>query len=245
MAKAAKIQSPMKISELSEITGVARDAIHFYIREGLLPKPVKTKKNMAYYDQSYVDRIKFIKELQNKRFLPLHVIKQILSDSEDSIGMDEIQTILELDGKLFKNMETSPDFKALPIEELASRFALPKEEIEKLKTSGLIVPQEDSDGEVFGEDAIRIVEIWAKLRQGGFTEERGFSVEILEMYKEIADVLAKRELQLVASKVTGKVSEDEAAKMADIAIPLLNNLIGLLRKQSIVRVVREYDRGEE
>lgn len=243
MAKAAKIQNRMKISELSEITGVARDAIHFYIREGLLPKPVKTKKNMAYYDQSYVDRIKFIKELQNKRFLPLNVIKQILSDSEDSIGMDEIQTILELDGKLFKNMETSPDFKALPIEELVGRFALPKEEIEKLKTSGLIVPEED--GEVFGEDAIRIVEIWAKLRQSGFTEERGFSVETLEMYKEIVDVLAKRELRVFANKVTGKVSEDEAATMAEIAIPLLNSLIGLLRKQSIVRVVREYGPGEE
>lgn len=242
MAKAAKIQNRMKISELSEITGVARDAIHFYIREGLLPKPVKTKKNMAYYDQSYVDRIKFIKELQNKRFLPLNVIKQILSDSEDSIGMDEIQTILELDGKLFKNMETSPDFKALPIEELISRFALPKEEIEKLKTSGLIVPEED--GEVFGEDAIRIVEIWAKLRQSGFTEERGFSVETLEMYKEIVDVLAKRELRVFANRVTGKVSEDEAAKMVEIAIPLLNNLIGLLRKQSIVRVVREYGPAE-
>lgn len=242
MAKAAKIQNRMKISELSEITGVARDAIHFYIREGLLPKPVKTKKNMAYYDQSYVDRIKFIKELQNKRFLPLNVIKQILSDSEDSIGMDEIQTILELDGKLFKNMETSPDFKALPIEELVGRFALPKEEIEKLKTSGLIVPEED--GEVFGEDAIRIVEIWAKLRQSGFTEERGFSVETLEMYKEIVDVLAKRELRVFANKVTGKVSEDEAATMAEVAIPLLNSLIGLLRKQSIVRVVREYGPGE-
>ena len=240
MKAAEKPQNLMKISKLSEITGVARDAIHFYIREGLLPKPVKTKKNMAYYDQSYVERIKFIKELQNKRFLPLNVIKQILSDSEDSIGMDEIQTILELDGKLFKNMETSPDFKALPIEELTSRFALPKEEIEKLKASGLIVPEEDSDEEVFGEDAMRIVEIWIKLRESGFTEELGFSVEVFEMYTEIMDILAKREIRIFANKVTGKVPEDEAAKMAEIAIPLLNSLIGLLRKQSIVRAVREY-----
>ena len=50
MASTMIAQNLMKISKLSEITGVARDAIHFYVREGLLPAPVKTKKNMAYYD---------------------------------------------------------------------------------------------------------------------------------------------------------------------------------------------------
>jgi len=245
MSAVAKAKNLMKISKLSEITGVARDAIHFYIKEGLLPKPIKTKKNMAYYDKTYVERIKLIKELQNKRFLPLQVIKQILSDSEDSIGMDEIKTILELDGKLFRNMESSPDFKPMTIDELSERTGLLAEEIEKLRALGVLAPEEDVDEEVFGEDAIRIVEVWAKLRESGFTEERGFSVEIIEMYREIIDVLAKREIQIFANKVTGKISEDEAATMAEIAIPLLNSLIGLLRKQSIVRAVREYSPGEE
>ena len=245
MKAAESPQNLMKISKLAEITGVARDSSHYYIREGLLPEPVRTKKNMAYYDESYVERIKLIKELQNKRFLPLHVIKQILSEAEDNIGMDEIQTILELDGKLFKNMESAPDFKPMTIAELSERTGLLTEEIEKLKALGVLFPEEDSDEGVFGEDAIRIVEVWAKLRQSGFTEERGFSVEIIEMYREIIDVLAKREIRIFANKVTGKVSEDEAATMAEVAIPLLNSLIGLLRKQSIVRAVREYGPGEE
>jgi len=235
----------MKISKLAEISGVARDSIHYYIREGLLPEPVRTKKNMAYYDQTYVERIKLIKELQTKRFLPLNVIKQILNESEGNIGVNEIQTILELDGKLFKNMQSSPDFKPMTIDELSERTGLQTEEAEKLKSLGLLIREEDSDEEIFGEDAIRIAEILAKLRESGFTEERGFSIEIFEMYREIMDILAKREIRIFANKVTGKVSEDEAAKMAEIAIPLLNSLIGLLRKQSIVRAVREYAPGEE
>ena len=41
MSAVAKAKDLMKISKLSEITGVARDAIHVYMREGLLPKPIK------------------------------------------------------------------------------------------------------------------------------------------------------------------------------------------------------------
>ena len=59
----------MKMSELVKRTGLDRQAIHFYIKKGLLPRPLKTKRNMAYYDESYVDRIKLIKNLQLKRFL--------------------------------------------------------------------------------------------------------------------------------------------------------------------------------
>lgn len=233
-------QNLMKISKLSELTGVARDAIHFYVRGGLLPAPVKTKKNMAYYDESYVDRINLIKELQTKRFLPLSVIKQILSESEGKIGIDEIKTILELDGKLFKNMEASPEFKPMPLEELVGRTGLSVEDIEKLKTLGVLVPKDRSGKEVFEEDSIRIAETWTKLRNIGFTEERGFSADVLQMYKDLIDVLVKKEIQIFAKEVTGKVPEDEALRMAEMGIPLLNTLIGLLRKQAMVRIIREY-----
>jgi len=240
MPAIAKARNLMKISKLSEITGVARDAIHFYIREGLLPKPVKTKKNMAYYDQSYVKRIRLIRELQSKRFLPLHVIKQILTESEDNIGVNEIKTILELGGKLFKNMESSPDFKPLTANELISRTGLQGKEIEKLKEVGAITSEMRSGEEVFGEDSIRIVETWSRLREIGFTEERGFSTELMRMYKDLIDILVKKEIQIFATNITGKVSNEEATKMAETAVLLLNNLIGLLRKQAVSRIVKEY-----
>ena len=240
MTATAITQNLMKISKLSEITGVARDAIRFYIREGLLPAPVKTKKNMAYYDESYVERIKLIKELQRKRFLPLSVIKQILTESEGKIGVDEIKTILELDGRLFRNMEASPEFKPMSLEELVGRTGVSVEEIEKLKTLGVLVPKDSSGKEVIEEDSIRIAETWAKLREAGFTEERGFSADIIKVHKNLMDILVKKEIRIFAKRVTGRVPEDEAVRMAETGIQLLNTLIGLLRKQSMVRIIREY-----
>ena len=49
-----------------------------YLREGLLPDPVKTSKNMAYYPPEFVDRIRLIKRLQEERFMPLRVIRDVV-----------------------------------------------------------------------------------------------------------------------------------------------------------------------
>ncbi len=42
---------------------------------GSCREPERPGRNVAWYDESFVERIMLIKELQQKRFLPLHVIK--------------------------------------------------------------------------------------------------------------------------------------------------------------------------
>ena len=64
--------------------GVGRETIRFYIREGLLPEPERPGRNVAWYDESFVERIALIKELQQKRFLPLQVIKAIVAGDAPS-----------------------------------------------------------------------------------------------------------------------------------------------------------------
>ena len=42
----------LKMSELAEASGVSAGTIKHYLREGLLPEPVRTSRNMAYYPPS-------------------------------------------------------------------------------------------------------------------------------------------------------------------------------------------------
>jgi DNA-binding transcriptional MerR regulator len=74
----------MAVSELSRRTGLSTAAINFYIRERLLPPPVKTSATRAVYDESYVDRIARINELK-ARGLTLKVIARVL-DNPDPAG---------------------------------------------------------------------------------------------------------------------------------------------------------------
>jgi len=68
----------LKISELAEHAEVPVATVRHYLREGLLPEPVKKSRNMAYYPPEFVDRIRTIKRLQEERFMPLRVIKDAL-----------------------------------------------------------------------------------------------------------------------------------------------------------------------
>ncbi len=73
-----------RIGELSRITGVASSTINYYVREGLLPPPIKTAPNMAYYDSSYLERINEIRLLQKERGMALSEIKKIIRANRDS-----------------------------------------------------------------------------------------------------------------------------------------------------------------
>jgi predicted DNA-binding transcriptional regulator AlpA len=40
----------MRMKKLMEAAGVTKATVQFYVKEGLIPRPVKTYRNMAYYD---------------------------------------------------------------------------------------------------------------------------------------------------------------------------------------------------
>ncbi len=73
-----------KMQDLVQATGVPKSTILHYLNEGLLPEPVKTSRNMAYYSPACVERITFIKVMQSKYRLSLAMIKQLLQ--EGSVG---------------------------------------------------------------------------------------------------------------------------------------------------------------
>src|SRR4030043_114849 len=76
--------------------------IHFSPPEGLLPKPRKQGRNVAEYDDGFVERIRFIKELQDRYFFPLAVIKNIFKNQKKSA---EWQSFLNLRREYFSPVD--------------------------------------------------------------------------------------------------------------------------------------------
>jgi DNA-binding transcriptional MerR regulator len=75
----------LKMSELAERSGVSPATIKHYLREGLLgddERIVRTSRNMAWYPPDMVERLRTIKRLQEERYLPLRVIREILGTGE-------------------------------------------------------------------------------------------------------------------------------------------------------------------
>ena len=69
----------LRMGELAEASGVSAATIKHYLREGLLPEPVKTSRNMAYYPAEFVDRIRLIKTLVDREGINLAGVQRLLS----------------------------------------------------------------------------------------------------------------------------------------------------------------------
>jgi DNA-binding transcriptional MerR regulator len=76
------VNGKLRMSELAERSGVSPATIKHYLREGLLDgddeEVVRTSRNMAWYPPEFVDRLRLIKRLQEERYLPLRVIREVL-----------------------------------------------------------------------------------------------------------------------------------------------------------------------
>jgi DNA-binding transcriptional MerR regulator len=224
--------------ELERATGVGRETIRFYIREGLLPEPERPSRNVAWYDASFVERVALIKDLQRERFLPLNVIKAIVA-SKTVPSPDEVRTLVELDGRLTPALARAPVSAPERLRRVAQRTGLAAAEIRALaETEVVTLAARDGDQWLEG-DAIRIVELWARLRGAGFTDELGFGPHNLRTYVDFVRWLAREELRTFTQGVTGKVDAERSARMAEAGIGCLNQIIGLLRKATVLRYIAE------
>jgi len=82
----------MRISELEKLSGVPRYTIHFYLREGILPPPLKTGQTMAYYSINHLSLLKEIKKLKKDFRIPTAFLKKHLEEvkSEEKTKLDKI-----------------------------------------------------------------------------------------------------------------------------------------------------------
>ncbi len=89
---------PLKMSQLTQLTGTPKSTILFYIKEGLLPEPQKIKPNVHLYDDDFVDRIRFIKYLQSNFNASISQIKQLMQqrDFDFSRGFEAVLDTLDL-----------------------------------------------------------------------------------------------------------------------------------------------------
>jgi DNA-binding transcriptional MerR regulator len=72
----------VRISELSQATGVSVATIKYYLREGLLPAAEKRAARLADYDERHVRRLQLIKLLREVGDIPIEGLKRLVEASE-------------------------------------------------------------------------------------------------------------------------------------------------------------------
>lgn len=210
----------LKISQLATRAGVSKSTVQHYIREGLLPPPAKkTHKNMAYYRPESVERIRLIKELQQKRNLPLSTIKQLMKDPQ---AVADIRASLFQDPGSVRLDVDSPVAKI----KLLAETRLTEVELIDLAKRGLIAIENDN---LSANDAA-IVHAIASMRQAGLSETNGFTVDNLSIYMNAMRDLALKEVTLF-SKRMGSHNPKTVIAAARAGVEGTNLLLMALRRK--------------
>lgn len=77
---------PVRIGELSRLSGVAVGTIKFYVREGLVPPGQATSRTQALYDAEHLRRLRLVRVLADVGGLRLAQIKEIVDGLDAADG---------------------------------------------------------------------------------------------------------------------------------------------------------------
>ena len=229
----------MKMRELEAMTGVNRETIRVYFREGLLPEPNRPARNVADYGEEHARAITAVRKLQRDSGMTVPQIKAMLNGERPDRGLSA-SAFPHLEELVSSRVGVKHGLVALAaLAEQSPKAAVDAQALDRI---GIIELVETSEGSMLSMTDAEIVNIWGRMRLHGFDEEHGFPPEILDYYVEAAEYVAGKEAELFLERVEGQIGEDEAAAMLEFALPAMLDFFGMIRQKSFLRNIGDRTR---
>ena len=236
---------PYRMKDLSERTGLPRQVIHFYIQQRLVPEGEKTGRNMAWYGEEHLARIKLVRQLQHERFLPLRAIRAVLGETKDPFTAEQRSMLLEVKDSL-GDAVAPPAAGYVDAKELLARTGVHEKELRQMIALGVVAGIEDAGGgdgkarksgktgktgksgkttklRIAADDAW-IVETWGEVRRAGFSAALGFSPKDLAVIEEKLGELFDWETATLADRLQ-TLDPTRVGAMIQKALPLINTFL--------------------
>jgi DNA-binding transcriptional MerR regulator len=218
----------LKMKDLCEATGLPRQAIHFYIQQGLLPPGRKTGRNMAFYGEEHVARVRLIKKLQHERFLPLKAIRALLDDQESQFSAAQRSLLLEVKQRFTTSQlartDAAPEV-AVDADEVCTRHGVERADLARMIEIGILGARQDEQGRtLIAHDDVWVLQAWGEIQRLGYAKELGFRVDDLLLLEEVVQDLFNREALLLASRME-RLPPERAAEMIERALPIVHSFV--------------------
>jgi DNA-binding transcriptional MerR regulator len=221
----------LKMSELSERSGVSAGTIKHYLREGLLASAeevIRTSRNMAYYPPEFVERIRLIKRLQEERFMPLRVIRDVIADPSRAARL------IELEDRIVQRAIEAGETGRVSRAQVSKTYELPQNVLDRLQELHVLTPNQRG----YDADDIAIIEAISRFRAGGYEEAIGFTVYDTLRYREALEPLVEEEVRVLLDRLAGTVEVDRAVEIISSGSQPLRDLIGAMHSKLLLAALR-------
>jgi DNA-binding transcriptional MerR regulator len=220
--------------DLCRLTGMPRQAIHFYIQQGLVPAGRKTGRNTARYGEHHVERIRVVRQLQNERFMPLRAIRAVLDGKDDAFTPEQRGVLLDVKQRLSTSL-ARPRAKArsLDARPLLARLGLDRADLDDLARARLLEVTPAPRGKLLvAADDAWVLELYAGVRRAGFTRELGFDARLLRVYERSVAALFEKEKKILTERLA-RLPPERVAPMLEKAIPLVHQFFARYHSKKV------------
>jgi len=221
----------LKMSELAERSGVSTGTIKHYLREGLLGSPrdvLRTSRNMAYYPEEFVARIRLIKRLQEERFMPLRVIREMMAQDPERAAR-----VIELEDRILERAIEAGETGRISRAAVRATYDLPRAVLARLEELEILTP----NGRGYDADDVSIIEAISRFRAGGYEEAIGFTVYDTLRYREALAPLVEEEVRVLLGRL-GEMEVDRAVEIVSSGADPLRELIGAMHSKLLLTELR-------
>jgi DNA-binding transcriptional MerR regulator len=222
----------LKMSELADRSGVSAGTIKHYLREGVLgdgDDVVRTSRNMAYYPEEFVERIRLVKRLQEERFMPLRVIRELVTDEPGRAAR-----LVELEDRILERALAAGERRRLSRRQVGETYGVPKNVLDRLEELGVLTPTARG----YDPDDVSIIEAISRFRAGGYEEALGFTVYDTLRYREALAPLVAEEVSVLIARLAGQVDVDRAVEIIESGVEPLRELIGAMHSKLLLAELR-------
>jgi DNA-binding transcriptional MerR regulator len=237
----------MKISQLVKRTGVPKETIHFYIREGLLRKPRKSTVNSAEYNESYVDQIQLIKDLRDNYYLPIPEIKKVVKDFKKQSRSD--QPISQFYSRFFRPADRLLAKEVVGRDDFREATGLGWKWLNKAEEWGVITPENRNGEVIYSPDDLAIGKLMVDMDQIGFGSKDGFDPEdlrdIAEFLKKYVVTVFKKYYENNLEKLTSKEYVERAGQYHEVISLFFFHLYRKFVRQAARSLLESRDKTED
>jgi DNA-binding transcriptional MerR regulator len=223
--------------DLVRESGLPRETIHFYIHQGLLPSPVKTGRNTALYGQQHLDRLRRIRELQERQFLPLKAIRAVLDDTADEDFTPEQEDLVRRVRATLGGWVHAQQAPTVPVADFVPS-RVPRQELRELVDAGLVRVHGALDSGTLSEDDAVILECWAQFKEAGLGPARGVGPAEFRLYDWAMEQLVQREARL-AMRAYGSAPAEELSRVVEQAGPIVGRLLSAMHRKRLRQFLAE------
>jgi DNA-binding transcriptional MerR regulator len=228
----------LKMSELAERSGVSAGTIKHYLREGLLGEGddiKRTSRNMAYYPEEFVERIRLIKRLQEERFMPLRLIREVMAHEPARAAR-----LIELEDRILERAIEASEVGRVSRAKVRETYDLPQNVLDRLEELEVLTP----NARGYDADDVQIIEAISRFRAGGYEEAIGFTVYDTLRYREALAPLVEEEVGVLLGRLAGQVEVDRAVEIIASGNEPLRDLVGAMHSKLLLAALRRQRRIE-